>query len=492
MIGNKSEYLAFDLGAESGRAISGSVEDGRINLTEIHRFPTGMMNLHGHFRWNIYRMYEEMLNSLRNYKTIFKKEPRSVAVDTWGVDFGLLDSEGNIIDLPYCYRDSRTDGMPEEFFKLMPKEKLYKLTGIQIMQINSIFQLFSISRNNPAVLKNASDLLFMPDLFNFLLSGVKSTEFSIASTSQLFNPNTFNWELEIFAAIGADKNIMQNIVYPGTSIGTLHKGIARQFAFDEVHIVSVASHDTGSAIVAVPAEGEDWAYISSGTWSLMGIESAVPLISSKTHEFNITNEGGVNKTFRVLKNIMGLWLLQQSRAVWGKEDYSYTDLVTMASSAENFAALIDPDDSHFLNPPDMPAAIMEYCRNGGQKVPEGIAVIARVILESLAFKYRFTLDQLKEISPKPINKIYIIGGGIQNELLCQFTANACGIKVITGPSEGTALGNILVQALAMGNISSLAELRQIVKASFPSKTFEPQDREKWEEFYHIFKKRIVW
>ncbi len=483
----KSKFLGFDLGAESGRAILGTLDDKKISLEEVHRFPTGMMSIHDHLQWNIYRMYEEMLASIGKCKYLLNAAPESIAVDTWGVDFSLLGPEGNILDLPYCYRDSRTDGMPGEFFKLMTSEKLYELTGIQIMQINSIFQLLAISRQKPALLNQATDLLFMPDLFNYLLSGVKNTEFSIATTSQLFNPNADNWEPAIFSSLGVNIGIMQKIVEPGTITGNLHNRIARRYGLSNVPVVSVASHDTGSAIAAIPAEGEDWAYISSGTWSLMGVEGKVPLISHKTRNFNITNEGGVNKTYRVLKNIMGLWLLQQSRSVWGKEEFGYARLEEMAASAKAFSAFIDPDDIHFLNPSNMPEAIMDFCRNTGQAAPEDIASVSRIILESLALKYRYTLDQLREISFNAINKIYIIGGGVKNELLCQFTANACGVEVITGPAEGTALGNILVQAMAMKKVSSISEIRQIVKTSFPSKIFEPGERERWEEAYSAFK-----
>jgi rhamnulokinase len=319
---------------------------------------------------------------------------------------------------------------------------------------------------------------------------VKSSEFSFATTSQLFNPKSHSWEKEIFSVMGANVGMMQNIVEPGTIIGKLHQHIVQASGMKDLPLVSVASHDTGSAIAAIPSQGVNWAYISSGTWSLMGVESNIPLISPLTLAYNITNEGGVNKTFRVLKNIMGLWLLQQARSAWGATNYTYTSLVEMASSAEAFISFINPDDSRFLNPVDMPHAIKEYCQSSGQRVPDGIAGIARIILEALALKYRYTLDQLREVSPNPIDKIYIIGGGVQNELLCQFTANACGIPIITGPSEGTALGNILVQAMAMGKLSSLEQIRDTVRTSFPSKQFEPRDRDKWEEAYNMFKKFI--
>jgi rhamnulokinase len=487
----KSQFLAFDLGAESGRAILGKLEEGRIILKEIHRFPTGMINIEDHNYWNIYRMYEEILTAISKCKLEFNVKPESIAIDTWGVDFSLLGPEGNILGLPYCYRDSRTDGIVEEFFKIMPRELLYQLTGIQILQFNTVFQLFAMMQRQSTLLNNASDLLFMPDLLNYLLSGVKSTEFSIATTSQLFNPRTEMWEREIFSAIGTNVEIMQNIVEPGTIIGNIHDKILQSLDMKGLPIISVASHDTGSAIAAIPAEDDEWAYISSGTWSLMGVECKAPIITDKTLAYNITNEGGVNKTYRVLKNIMGLWLLQQSRSVWGKDEFSYSGLVAMAASSKPFIAFMDPDNKSFLHPVNMPAAIMEYCRQSSQNIPGDIAAISRMILENLALKYRYTLDQLRTINSKPIEKIYIIGGGVQNELLCQFTANACGVPVITGPSEGTALGNIMVQAMAMGELSSLSQIRQIVKSSFPSIQFEPKEQEKWEEAYYGFKSHLI-
>lgn len=479
-------YLAFDLGAESGRAIFGLLQQNRIELQEIHRFQTGMMPVQGHLQWNVYRFYEEMLTALARCFQDPALHPESVAVDNWGVDFALFDREGTMLGLPYCYRDSRTEGMMDAFFREMPREQLYRKTGIQFMPFNSVFQLYSMIRGKSRVLDQAESLLFMPDIFNFLLSGIRSSEFSFATTSQLYNPFTENWDAEIFGKLGVSMDIMQKIVQPGTQLGNLSQQVVQKIHGKPVPVISVASHDTASAIAAIPAEGEHWAYISSGTWSLMGIESKTPLISDKSLQFNITNEGGVGRTFRVLKNIMGLWLLQQCRAAWQDKQYSYTDMVGMAMKARPFTALVDPDDLAFMNPPDMPAAIMEYCRFTGQSVPQNHAEISRTVLESLALKYRQTLDQLRELSPKPIDRIYIIGGGVQNEALCQFTANACQVPVITGPAEGTALGNILVQAMAQGDLHSHVEAREVVRLSFPSKEFLPREKEVWEHAYHHF------
>jgi rhamnulokinase len=481
----QGKYLAFDFGAESGRAIIGSFSGGKIALEEIHRFPTGMMPVHGSYLWNIFRFYEEIRNGIKKCNA-HKVIPDSLGIDTWGVDFALVGRDGHLIGLPYCYRDSRTDGSIEAFFEIVPREEVYRLTGIQFMQFNTLFQLFSMARVHSPLLNSATDLLFIPDIFNYLLTGEMKSEFSFATTSQLYNPVAGNWEPSLFKALGIDPAIMQEIVAPGTVIGKLYSTLSDETGIPEIPVVAVASHDTGSAIAAIPAEGKNWAYISSGTWSLMGIESDVPIISEKTLRYNITNEGGVEHTFRVLKNIMGLWLMQQCRSAWHGENFTYQDLVEMSKAARPFSAFIDPDDHEFLNPVDMPAAIAGSCRRSGQEVPADQATTIRIILECLALKYRYTLGQLREISPEPIDKIYIIGGGVQNEVLCQFTANACGIPVITGPAEGTALGNILVQAMAMGQLKSLAEIRKIIRNSFDSRVYEPRDSQVWEGAYEQF------
>jgi rhamnulokinase len=476
-----NHYLAFDFGAESGRAIVGTLENQKISLKEIHRFPTGMLPVHNNYKWNVYRLYEEILHGIQVCVKNEKIQPASIGIDTWGVDYGLFDNAGNLMDIPFCYRDSRTDGAMEEFFKLVPKERVYELTGIQFMQLNTLFQLFSHVRDHSEQVMRAKSLLFMPDIFNYLLTGKQQTEFTFATTSQLFNPVLNDWDPELLKALGIPPGIMQKIVPPGSRVGELQQAVALKTGAGKIPVVAVASHDTGSAIAAIPADGSNWAYISSGTWSLMGIESKIPLISPRTLEFNLTNEGGVEHTFRVLKNIMGLWLLQQCKAAWSAKDFTYTQLVEMAGKAKPFAAIIDPDAGDFLNPSDMPEAIRNFCRKTKQEVPADEGSMVKIILESLALKYALTLRQLKEISPVPLEKIYIIGGGVNNSMLCQFTANACNMPVITGPAEGTALGNILVQAMAMGQLSSLLEIRQVVKNSFASAVYQPENTVKWKE-----------
>jgi rhamnulokinase len=481
-------FVAIDLGAESGRTILGRLEQGRLTIKEMNRFPNGMLDLHGHLHWNIFRLYEEMIQGLKICATEKGGHPESVGIDTWGVDFSLLASDGSLLGLPYAYRDRRTDGAMESFFERLPRDRVYELTGIQFLQFNSLFQLHAMQRERSPILDAASDLLFMPDTFNYLLTGEKKTDFTFATTSQLYNPRARGWEGELFDALGVSQTIMQEIVAPGTVIGGLRLAIAEETGTGSIPVVAVASHDTGSAVASVPAEGADWAYISSGTWSLMGVEAKEPLINSLALELEFTNEGGVQGTIRFLKNIMGLWLLQQCRKAWMRDrPYSYDELIEMAEAAPSFAALVDPDCSEFLNPPDMPEAIAEFCSKTGQSAPASPAAFARCILESLALKYRTTLDQLRRIHAQPIERIHIIGGGSQNSLLCQFTANATGVPVLAGPVEATAVGNLMVQALALGHVRSLAEIRDVVRQSFEPVRYEPQDGPAWDKALERFR-----
>jgi rhamnulokinase len=405
--------------------------------------------------------------------------------------------------MPFAYRDARTEGAMEAFFALIPRARIYELTGIQFLQLNSLFQLFSMARDRSPLLEQASALLFVPDVFNYLLTGEKVTEFTFATTSQLYNPATGQWEQELFQALGVPIGIMQRIVPPGTVIGKLKRetitggGVAGgELLLYDWPVIATASHDTAAAVAAAPGEGADWAYISSGTWSLMGVESRRPIITETTRDLNFTNEGGVGGTFRVLKNIMGLWLLQQCRKAWAAErEYSYEELMEMALAAPPFRALLEPDDATFLNPPDMPEAIAAFCRRTGQRAPAAHGEYVRVILESLALKYRKVLEELRQVRQEPINRIHVIGGGSRNEVLCQFTANTTGLPVIAGPVEATAIGNMLVQALALGLVGSPDEVREIVRRSFPVTRYEPfgsaQDRpfgesqgeQEWEAAY---------
>ena len=481
---NSNQYLAFDLGAGSGRAIAGTYSNGKVRLQEISRFSSEMINVLGHYHWDIYRLYDLLKDSLKTVALKSDFNPVSIGIDTWGVDYGLLAEDGSILEIPYAYRDSRTDGAMEQFFKLIPREKVYQLTGIQFMQLNTLFQLYAAKRDNLSIMKIATDLLFIPDLLNYLFTGKKTSEFTFATTSQLFNPIKMAWEGELFDALGISMSIMQKIVMPGTIISELSGNICQETGINGIPVIAVALHDTGSAIAAVPAEGKNWAYLSSGTWSLMGIELDKPLISEKTQALNFTNEGGVEGTFRFLKNITGLWLLQQSKKEWAtKKDYSYEELVEMAKKQKPFRCFVDSDARELMNPINMPDEIRVYCKRTGQYVPQNEGEIVRCIFDSLAFKYRNVFDQLKQVSPFPIEKLYVIGGGSKNQFLCQLTANAIGIPVVAGPAEATAYGNIMVQAMAMGHVKSLSQIREVIRNSVECVTFYPEETSIWENAY---------
>ena len=476
-------YIAFDLGATSGRAIAGTLSDGKIKLEEISRFSNGIIPVGDHFHWNILGIYNILRNSLKTLAQEGKYKPVSIGIDTWGVDFGLLAKDGSLLGEPYAYRDPHTNGMMEEYFKLVPREKVYDLTGIQFMQFNSLFQLFAMKRNNSSLLESASDLLFLPDLLNYLFTGVKKAEFTIASTSQMLNPKTMNWASELFDAFGAPVSLMQEIVLPGTIVGTLSETIAKETGIGKIPVVAVGAHDTASAIAAVPAEGENWAYLSSGTWSLMGIETRKAIVNKETEAMNFTNEGGIEGTFRFLKNITGMWLMEQCRKDWEHYNYSYDQLDDLAKAEKPFLSIVDPDAPDFMNPENMAEAIKGFCSRTGQKTPETPAQFVRCIYDSLALKYRHVIELLKKVSPHPIEKLHVIGGGSKNTYLCQLTANAIGMPVIAGPSEGTSMGNLLVQAMAMGHLKSLADIRKVVRNSIETKTYLPQDTTEWDKAY---------
>jgi len=414
-----------------------------------------------------------------------------VAVDTWGVDFGLLARDGSVLGFPFSYRDDRTRGLMEVFFKQLSREKVYERTGIQFLQFNSLFQLFAMVRQRSPLLECARDLLFMPDLFTYLLSGEKANEFTIASTSQLLDMQGRVWSPEIMAALGVPMSLLQRVEPPGTVLGKLVPSVAEEVDLPEVKVIASASHDTAAAVAAIPASGENWAYISSGTWSLMGVETTDPVITPEALAANFTNEGGVGETVRFLKNIAGLWLLQQSRKEWAREaDLGYDVLADLAAAARPFRSLVDPDWPEFLNPPSMPDAIRQYCLVSGQPAPAEPGDFARCILESLALKYRFTLDQLCRLTRRRIEMIHVIGGGSRNALLCQFTADATGLPVVAGPAEATAMGNILVQALGLGFVRSLAEIRSVVRRSVDLKAYTPRVREDWDGALRRFRELI--
>ena len=482
-------FLAFDFGAESGRAILGTLlKRETLVLKEIHRFSTGQISVNKHYYWNIFRFYEEVVKAL--HKCVLEENaiPESIGVDTWGVDFGLIGKDGSILRTPYSYRDPMTETSMPAFLERMGRTDIYERTGIALHKFNTLYQLYAMIMANDPVLGIADKLLFMPDLINYLLTGEAKSEFTIASTSQLLNPRKMQWDEDIIRKLGLGKELFQEVVRPGTEIGVLNQNISRFIDVEGIKVIAVTSHDTASAIASVPAEGEDWIYISSGTWSLMGVETREVIIDQRSMLYNFTNEGGADGTFRFLKNIMGLWLLQECKRSWEKADgqISYNEIVKAAEMAPSFSAMIDPDYAGFYNPLDMPAAIETFCRQNGQAIPKGIGSIARTVIEGLALKYRMVLDQLELITGKNYQVIHVIGGGSQNELLCQFTANATGKKVITGPVEATATGNLLMQAIGLGYLKDLDHARKVVKNSFGLKVYEPEAIEDWEIAYKRF------
>jgi len=480
--------LAFDLGAESGRAVVGSLEGGRLEVRELSRFPNAMVSVRGHLHWDVLQLLREMEAGLAKFASEHGGRLEGVGIDTWGVDFGLLGADGNLLGFPYVYRDKRIEGAMEGFLERVPRERVYELTGIQLMPINTLYQLYAMVRDGSPLLEAATDLLFMPDLFAYLLSGETVAESTIASTSQLYDPRAGGWAEELFEALGMSTGLMQEIVEPGTVIGSLDPEIGRRTGVGAAPVIATAGHDTAAAVAAMPAEGQDWAYISSGTWSLMGVESGKPIITPESREFNFTNEGGVAGTFRLLKNITGLWLVQQCRKAWAQERvHSYEELTQMAGAVEGEGAIVEPDDPSFLNPPDMPAAIRGFCERTGQRPPETPGEFVRCLLVSLALKYRLVLDQLRQVCGHGITRIHVVGGGTRNELLNQLTADATGLPVICGPVEAAAIGNALVQAMALGHVGSLDEIREVVRRSFEVRRYEPQPPGAWEGLYERFR-----
>lgn len=485
------KFLAFDFGASSGRAMLATFDGEKITLEEKHRFSNDPVIVNGDLHWDVLRLFHEIKQGILKCANSGDRDIDCIGIDTWGVDYGLLDKNGKLLGNPYHYRDTRTDGMYDEAFKLVSKEEIYENTGIAFNWFNTVFQLLSAKISDDVTLKCADKLLFMPDLFNYFLTGEKKCEYTIASTSQMFDSKTHTWTEDMLKKLGIPTNLFAEMVYPGEKVGVLKAELAEELGVDQIPVVAVASHDTGSAVASVPVdEGEDFVYISSGTWSLMGVELDKPMVTEDALKYNFTNEGGVNKTIRFLKNIMGLWLIQESRRQWDREGtlLSFDELEKQAKEATPFASLIDPDYHKFQTPGNMPKRIREYCEKTGQKVPETKGEIVRCIAESLAFKYRQVVEGMEDVTGKKYDVINIVGGGIKDKMICSFTANATGRKVSTGPVEATSIGNVIVQGMAMGAIKDLAEGRKIVKNSFPIEVYEPQDADAWNDAYEKWQK----
>ena len=478
-------FIAIDLGATSGRVILATTSQGTIQMEEIHRFPDTIIQMQGHFYWDLPAIYQSVLKGL----SIVAERGiaiEAIGIDTWGVDFACFGKDGAMLRLPYCYRDPHTVGAPEEFFKRMSRKELYNKTGIQIMNFNSVFQFDTLRRNNCSALEAADKILFIPDALAYLLSGEMVTEYTIASTAQMINPRTKQWDEDILKLLNLKAENFGRMIMPGEKIGTLTEEVQRLTGLGAVPVVAVASHDTGSAVAAVPAVDEKYAYLSSGTWSLMGIESLEPIISEESFALNFTNEGGIEGTIRVLKNICGMWLLERCRAEW-PEDLGYGEIIVQANEAEAFRSLINPDAECFANPESMTKAIAEYCCKTSQPVPQSVGEFARCIFESLALRYRQVVEMLRTLSPLAIERLYVIGGGAKNDTLNQFTANALQMPVETGSSESTALGNVMMQAKWAGVVDSIGQMRQMIRESLKdSKHYEPQQSDVWGAAYEKF------
>jgi len=475
----RKNVITVDLGAESGRVITVGFDGNAFHMDEVHRFANVPVSVRGTLHWDVLRVWQDIRTGIDRAHA----DAAGIGLDTWGVDFALLDRNGQLLGNPVHYRDKRTEGMMEWVFDRVPRRTLFERTGIQFMQINGIYQLASMIRDHSPLLDIAATFLTISDLFNYWLSGYRGCEFTQATTLQMVNPRSRDWDWATLDTLGVPRHLMPPVTAPGTKIGE-DRGVP---------VLLSACHDTGSAVVGVPTTTPDYVYISSGTWSLIGMEISAPLINDASYGANVTNEGGVGGTFRLLKNVQGLWLAQQSRQTWRDQgiDLDYEALAHLAAEAAPFRSLIDPDEHRFLAPGDMPSRIQAFCHETDQRIPETPAQIMRTIYESLALKYRFTIDKLIALTGRTVERVHIVGGGSRNALLSQMTADVCNRVVITGPIEATALGNAIVQFMALGQFSSIAEAREVLSKGSGMGYYEPKNTRAWEEAYGRFKKLII-
>ena len=469
-----SQVLAIDLGAESGRVLRVGFDGSRFHFEQLHRFPNIPVMAGGTLYWDVLRQWHDIITGIE----AAGPQIAGMGIDTWGCDFALLDRDGALLGNPVHYRDARTQGLSDYVYELVPRRAVFERTGIQFLPLNTLFQLASLVRAHSPQLAAAEHFLPFPNLFNYWLTGDMRSEFTHVSTTQFYNPRARDWDYETLEAIGAPTHIFGEIIQPGTRLG-VWRGIP---------VFAPASHDTGSAVVGVPAAGNDFAYLSSGTWSLIGLEVDEPVISDAAFAANVTNEGGVGGTFRLLKNVAGLWLAQQCRATWAAagRTLGYDQLTEEARQAQPFRSLIDPDDPRFIPPGDMPARIRDFCRESDQPLPESVGEIMRCVYESLALKYRQALERLFTVSGAPVAQLHIIGGGSQNSLLNQMTADATGLPVVAGPVEATALGNAIVQFIALGELKDVAEARAVLADTLGTESCEPRPDERWQQAYERF------
>ena len=492
---HKTYFFAVDLGATSGRTIIGHLEKDAFNLEEVTRFPNNLIEQGGHFYWDIYALYFEMIRGL---KEVARRglEITSIGIDTWGVDFVLIGEDNAILRNPRAYRDPITFEAMDDYLKnVLSRREVYDITGIQLMNFNSLFQLYAMKQEGNAALKHAQKILFVPDALSWMLTGEEVCEYTIASTSQLLDPRSKELDEKLLSSLGLTRQLFGKMVQPGTVIGTLTEEVQKMTGLGAVPVIAVAGHDTGSAVAAVPAKDEHFAYLSSGTWSLMGIETQEAIINDLSYERNFTNEGGIEGTTRFLKNICGMWLYERCRKEWAASaiameqaaaTLSHPELQGSAMQVEAFRSLINPDDPLFANPASMLEAIRQYCRQTNQAVPETPAGICRCIFDSLAMRYKQVFQWLQEFSSTPLNILHIIGGGSLNQYLNQFTANATGVTVLAGPQEGTAIGNIMLQAKTAGVVKDIWEMRKIIANSLQLVTYEPQDQAVWDAAFETY------
>ncbi len=484
-----SKYLAIDLGAESGRIVVATLDRDRLALEEIYRFTNGAVQVGESLHWDVLHLWDEIKKGLRKTRAEHGGDLRSLAVDTWGIDYALLNRAGELVGNPHCYRDPRTAGIMERAFERVPRWEIYQQSGgIQFLSINTLYQLLSMVERQDPALDVAETFLMMPDLFHYWLTGRKACEFTDATSTQFYRAATGGWSTGLLEQLGIPTRIFPEIVLPGTVLGPLLPGVVEETGLGNLPVIVPAAHDTASAIVAVPAESEHFAWLSSGTWSLLGGISAEPIVTPEALAANFSNYGGPGGRYLPWKNIMGLWLVQECRRSWTRhgEELSYDALTGLAAAARPFVSILDPDDASFLAPKDMPDAITAYCRQHGRPAPETRGEMVRSVLESLALSYRWTLDKLTQLQNRRFDVLHVVGGGSRNRLLCQFTADACGIPVVAGPAEATAIGNATLQAVAIGDLGSLEEARHVIRRSFDVEVYEPSDGTAWDAAYGRF------
>jgi rhamnulokinase len=485
-------YVACDLGAESCRVILGTLTDDHLAIEEIHRFPNGPVTLFGTLRWDVLRIFDELKNGLRK-AAARGHHIDSVSTDSWGVDYVYMRGEEPLLTAPYHYRDPRTDGFFERAFAIVPADLIYSVTGTQFMQVNTLYQMLADLQYRREILELSDQFLNVGDYFNYLFSGVRCAEESVASTTQLFDPRLRKWSQQLIEGFGLPARIFPKLVPSGTKLGPLLPSIAAEVGLRETQVVASCSHDTAAAVAAVPAEGQDWCYISSGTWSLLGIEAAQPIINEKGREYNFANEMGYGGTIRFLKDINGLWMVQECRRQWAKEgqEYTYDELTKMAEEAEPLKCLTNLAATHFVKPNDMPQKISNYCHETNQLPPKTPGQTVRCVLESLALLYHQTLREIAAVTGHQAKCLHIVGGGSKNSLLNQLTADATQLTVLAGPTEATGIGNILIQAIALGHLHSLVDLRRVVRRSFPVVSYQPREASPWQEAYERFQKLTI-